>query len=478
MTRAAVALRHGVESVVATRGTIRTRILAFTVVGSLLALVLALGAYAFTLDRILYSTAMSTARTQASQVASSLVAPGANSATIIAQSPSQGAVLQLVTSSGQVVDASTTQTRSRALSALRPAAGQTLTEQVPQIAHDKHDPYAIAAVGLAHRVDGADIVLVAVPLQLETALVEGATIALAVLALILLALLIWFITRVINSSLRPVEQIRSSVASIRTSGSDARVPVPAGEDEISALARTMNDMLERLDRADAAQRRFVSNASHELRSPLTTLRAIAETSPEGLDADQNRVVLSEVVRMQHLVDDLLTLARADDHGLPLTRADVDVDDLLAAQVRRLRSATSLTVTSDVVPARVTGDELRLGQVLNNLTDNAARHARTAIRLGCRIEGGQVVVDVDNDGDPVPPADRELIFDRFVRLQPSRDRDSGGSGLGLAIARAVVAAHGGTVDAGETPDGWCRFTVRLPAQDLPTEDGPEDESETS
>lgn len=452
------------------RGSIRGRILRGALLAASVVLVVTTVAFAYTLDRILATTAMNAARSQAAQVSSQVVAQPARAATVLASVPTQGAILQLVESDGTVRATSSSVAAHRPVSRLRPTAGQTLTAQVDGIPQDPHDPYAVVAVGLSRQVaNGATVLLVAVPLQFETTLVKGAAGILAVLALALLSWLVWLINRVIGSVLRPVEQIRSSVATIRTSGSEARVPVPSGDDEITALAITMNQMLERLEKADASQRSFVSNASHELRSPLTTVRAIAETSPRGLDPEQTQVVVAEVVRMQGMVDDLLTLAKADDNGLRLVQQDVDVDELVMAEVRRLRAATPLQVTSTVEPARVTGDELRLGQVLQNLTDNATRHARSSIRLACAVDGTDVVVTVDNDGDPITPGSREAVFDRFVRLQEARDRDTGGSGLGLAIVRAVVTAQGGSVTATEAADGWCRFRVALPAQVAEVED---------
>lgn len=447
----------------AARTSLRVRILVATAVAAAVALLLALATYAFTLDRILYGTATQAASVQAHQVADRLAHVREPIGGALDDVPSQGSLLQVLDARGEVVAASDPDAAAGPLTPLRPAVGRTEQEQASGVPADERDPFAVVALGLDPAVTGGGATLVvATPLQTESMLVRGATVALGAVALVMLAGLLWLIDRVLTSALGRVEQVRSSVARIQATGADARVPVPPGGDEIARLASTMNDMLGRLCQADATQRAFVSDASHELRSPLTTIRVITESSPEGLDAVDTQVVAEETRRMQHLVEDLLTLAKADDEGLALHLAEVDVDDLVLAEARRLRTQGVVTVATAVEAGRVVADQRRLDQVLHNLTDNAARHARTTVRLTCgAADDGAVTVHVDNDGAPVQEQDREAVFDRFVRLQAARDRDSGGSGLGLAIVRALVEAHGGRVQATEAPDRWCRFTVTLP-----------------
>lgn len=342
-----------------------------------------------------------------------------------------------------------------------------LSTQARNIPADPHDPYVVVARGLPpSRTAGAVTLMVATPVHNETAVIREATLALGGLALFLLAGLLWLIHRVLTAALGRVESIRASVAEIRASRSEVRVPVPAGGDEITHLAETMNEMLDRLHDADRAQRAFVSDASHELRSPLTAIRMISETSPEGIDPGGTAVVHAEALRLQRLVEDLLTLAKADDQGVPLDRAEVDIDDLLTDELHRLRAMTTLQITADIAPVRVLGDPARLTQVIRNISDNAVRHARHAIHLADRSEGNGVMIVIDNDGDPVPVERREAIFDRFTRLHEARDRDSGGSGLGLAIVRSLVDSHGGRVRTTDSPAGWCRFEVWLPAEGQP------------
>ncbi|MBC2901559.1 sensor histidine kinase [Streptomyces cupreus] len=232
----------------------------------------------------------------------------------------------------------------------------------------------------------------------------------------------------------------------------------------AAVGRT----LRRVARAEAAQRRFVSDASHELRSPVAAVRQHAEVAlahPERADPDALAgTVREEAVRMQRLVDDLLLLARADESALAATRRPVDVDDLVLEEARSLRSGTDLAIDSTGVgAARVIGDSEALRRLVRNLGENAARHARARVAFALTDTGdGQVRLTVEDDGPGVPPADRKRVFDRFVRLDESRARGAGGAGLGLAIVAEVAAAHRGRAEVGEGDLGGARFVVTLPS----------------
>lgn len=227
--------------------------------------------------------------------------------------------------------------------------------------------------------------------------------------------------------------------------------------------------LVRIARAQAARRRFVSDASHELRSPVAAVRQHAEVALAHPDrADTGALagtVLAEAVRMQRLVDDLLLLARADEDAIALRRRAVDLDDLVFEEARRLREdgGHDLRVDSSGVSAvRVLGDAEALGRVVRNLGENAARHARTRVAFTLGGAEGRARLYVDDDGPGVPEADRAHVFERFVRLDEARSRGTGGTGLGLAIVAELVAAHGGTVTVGAAPGlGGARFTVTLP-----------------
>ncbi|MFF4252093.1 sensor histidine kinase [Streptomyces sp. NPDC001663] len=225
--------------------------------------------------------------------------------------------------------------------------------------------------------------------------------------------------------------------------------------------------LRRVARAEAAQRRFVSDASHELRSPVATVRQHAEVAladPERADARALAdTVYDEAVRMQRLVDDLLLLARADEGGPAAARRrrPVDLDDLVLEEVRRLRSAApGLRIDGTAVgAARVSGDQEALRRLVRNLGENAARYARTRVTFALADTGdGRVRLVVEDDGPGIPEADRRRVFERFVRLDESRSRDAGGAGLGLAIVAEVAAAHGGRV---LVEDG-ARFVATLPS----------------
>jgi signal transduction histidine kinase len=281
-------------------------------------------------------------------------------------------------------------------------------------------------------------------------------------------LLVGAVTYVLaGRALRPVEDIRRRTATISGADLSARVPVPATGDEVALLAETMNEMLARLDASQRAQRAFVSDASHELRSPLATLRAeveVAARHPEATDwASTAQDVRAETIRMQHLVDDLLTLAKADERGIRVRREEVDLDDLADAEVRRLRDLHGRQVRTEVTPMRVNGDRAQLARAVRNLADNAARHAVSAVtvRVGPG-PAGTAVLEICDDGPGIPPEQRTRVFDRFVRLDEGRDRSVGGSGLGLAIVREIVTAHGGTVTADQDDTlGGASFRITLP-----------------
>jgi signal transduction histidine kinase len=447
------------------RWSLHRRVLTLAVAAVTVAIIMGVGAYAVALDRILYSAARDAARLQANDIVATIATGRGQPDSAIQEAPSQGSLLQLVDSRQRVVSTSDP-AGDAPLTTLSPAPGQIMTDQVAGLPGEVGEPYAIVAQGVRDKTGAAYVVVVASPLRVETNSVRTATLLLGVGALLLLLLLVALIGRIMRRALEPVERIRSEVDRITQVRGRGQITVPPSGDEISKLAQTMNQMLGRLDQADASTRRFVSDASHELRSPLATIRAAIEVSgahQHGPDVERDELIRSEVLRMQRLVDDLLTLARADD-GMPMASDEVDVDDIVDAEVRRLRATTDGPVRASIEAARVVGDRARLEQVVRNLVDNAARHTTGEIVLSVGTQGRWVVLRVDNNGDPIPVGRREAIFERFARLQESRERDTGGSGLGLAIARTLVAAHGGQIVATQTPSGDCRFEVRLPAVD--------------
>ncbi|MEU1257322.1 HAMP domain-containing sensor histidine kinase [Streptomyces chartreusis] len=263
----------------------------------------------------------------------------------------------------------------------------------------------------------------------------------------------WLVTR---RALRPVEGIRGEMAAITASEDLARrVPVPGTHDEVARLALTTNETLAALQTSVERQRRFVADASHELRSPIASLRTQLEVGvahPELLDLDG---AVEDTVRLQGLAADLLLLARLDAGERP---GDARFD--LGALAREQAEGRA-DVTVEARSAQVAGSRGQVGRVLTNLLDNAARHARSAVTLTVRREGEWAVAAVADDGDGVAEADRERIFERFVRLDEARSRDDGGAGLGLAIARDVAVRHGGTLTVGRAPAGGALFELRLP-----------------
>ena len=245
------------------------------------------------------------------------------------------------------------------------------------------------------------------------------------------------------------------------------MPVPPGDDEISGLAQTMNGMLERVSTTVDRQRRFVADASHELRSPLTRIRSELEVDlahPEVADpVATHRSVLEETIGLQRLVDDLLLLARSDANvPAPTVDEPVDLDDIVVRVARRAREATLVAVeVPEVRVLRTRGDARQLTRAVANLADNAVRHATSRITLTLARQGDLAVLAVADDGPGIPADQRDRVFERFARLDEARPRATGGTGLGLAIAREIVEHHGGTLTIdGQRRSGAC-FIVALP-----------------
>ena len=286
------------------------------------------------------------------------------------------------------------------------------------------------------------------------------TVAIPVLVLFV-ALLAWLL---VGRALRPVEALRREVNDFDHRHSDRRVTLPTTDDEIGRLAQTLNQLLERLDLAGAQQRRFVADASHELRSPVANIRAALEVARAHPDdatwPEIGAEVLVQNARMGRLVDDLLLLARAESGTLAPRNAVVDLADLVEAARDRAALDRLPIRLGTVQSALVRGDANHLERVIDNLLANAQRHASSLVEISVRCVGHTAQVSVIDDGPGVPPDDRVRIFQRFVRLDADRSRRGGGTGLGLAIVAEVVAAHGGTISVSDAHPGAV-FTVRLP-----------------
>ena len=444
----------------------RTTLVAGVVVGVAL-LVGALGLLGV-LRRSLYDNVESAARLRAEDVVA-LLESGTPAAELSVEEDDDGdeetSLIQVLDDSGAVLTSSSNVSGEPAVADLR----QGGTATVRHLSISPEDPYLVVAEG----ADGPDgvprTVLVARALEPADETIARVLRLLLVGVPMLLALVVVTTWAVVGRALRPVAAISDEVRSITDHELDRRVPEPAAHDEIGRLARTMNAMLGRLQTSRDRQRQFVSDASHELRSPVATIRhelEVALAHPEGVDlAALAQDLLDEDLRMQAIVEDLLVLARFDEDGAMAARQRVDLDDLVLAEARRLRADPRLEVdASGVGAARVAGDPSQLARALRNLADNAARHAERQVRLAVQVEGDDAVVTVDDDGVGVPGEARALVFERFARLDDARSRSAGGAGLGLAIVAQIVERHHGSVRCLDAPGGGARFEIRLPRVD--------------
>ena len=429
--------------------------------------VLAGGVLLVTARGILVDNINTAANDRAGQVAAALAGGDAGALdAALRSSARQRTVVQVLDPAGRVIAASEVLTGLPPIAGLRPRAGRHAREQ-RRLSFERPEAYQIVAVGV-DTPTGLQTVLVAESLDTVGDSTE-AIVAALLLGLPLLAVVVGVATFLfVGRTLRPVEAMRRQAATITAKNLHARLPVSGTDDEIAALASTMNTMLDRIEAASAAQRRFVADASHELRSPLATIHANvdlldAAPLPESSARSVQRIH-TESARMARLVDDLLLLARVDDSALRLRSQDVDLDDLVYAERDRLAvQHPALRIGGGVEPVRVTGDPDRLHRALRNLVDNAARHARHGITISLTKVDGTGQVLVGNDGPAIAAGDRGRIFDRFVRLDDSRSRQDGGAGLGLPIARDIVVAHGGTLTVDDLSVGAAlRISLPLPS----------------
>lgn len=442
---------------------LRTTLGAVVVVG--LALLAGSLALVTLLDRTLTDDVRSSAALRASEVGAQLASTGDPGRLAVADAEEQ--LIQVIDDTGVVVAASANMRG-------RPAVAELSSGESIELADLLDDAPFLAVARSANSASGDYTVIVARSLEDARDVVRAVTGLLAVALPVLLVVVAGTTWTMVGRTLRPVEAIRREVEGISGHQLHRRVPQPAASDEIGRLARTMNAMLGRLDESAARQRRFVSDASHELRSPVSTIRQHAEvalahpgrtTVPELAET-----VLAEDLRIERLVDDLLLLARSDEGDQGASRVAVDLDDLVYDEARRLRERGTVQVDIAALRAgRITGVPAQLRRLIVNLLDNAARHARTqvAVALGTDPDDGYVVLRVDDDGPGVPAAERTRVFERFVRLDDARARDHGGFGLGLAIVADVARGHGGTVRLGDAPTGGARFEVRLPPHQVKT-----------
>lgn len=331
------------------------------------------------------------------------------------------------------------------------------------------DPFRVVA--RRTEVDGATYtVIVGASLEPVADAVDELVQSLVVVSSVLVVLvgaISWF---VVGRALRPVEEIRAEVERISGTELSRRVPQTGVGDEIDRLATTMNSMLDRIELATERQRRFVADASHEMRSPLTAIRAQLEVDlahPDGASwQDTEAEVLGEALRLQRLVDDLLLLARADAPTVQRDWEVLDLDDIVMSEVRKLRIRARRHVDARAVSAvQVNGDRDALVRAIGNLMSNAERHANDTVTVSLTSDADGARFTVADDGPGVTPNQRDKIFDRFARGDDSRARDNGGAGLGLAISREIAVAHGGSLVLapadGLTGQTGAEFVLRVP-----------------
>jgi signal transduction histidine kinase len=275
-----------------------------------------------------------------------------------------------------------------------------------------------------------------------------------------------------RAALSPVERLRRQAAGISERDEDATLEIPKTNDEVAALAGTMNDLLSRLRQALMRERALVADASHELRSPLAILRGELELAGrpgrgQGELADAVRTATEEADRLARITDDLLMLARGDADRLDLRLAETDLRELLGRSASlagpRLTAADVTCQVAVPTGTRALLDPDRIGQAVDNLLANAARFAPagSAIVLAAWQDGPDLRIEVRDDGPGFPPTFLPHAFERFRRPDTGRSRDDGGAGLGLAIVQAMGAAHGGRATAANKPGGGATVSMWLP-----------------
>ncbi len=350
--------------------------------------------------------------------------------------------------------------------------GKALTLSVAPGAHTTIGD-ATSGVGVDYRLSVIGVNSPAGPVTVVVGAGEGpihkvvltVALLLSVVFPILLVLLVVAVYYFVGRALASVEQIRAEVADMSVRKSVGRVAVPDTDDEIATLAVTMNDLLDRIGTARERQLQFVGDASHELRSPLTTIVGLSDLSRvtgDAIDAETVRDILHpEAIRLQRMVDDLLLLARADEAGLSIDARAVDLDDVVAAEGRRVEALSGSDIRVSIEPVQVTGDRDMLVRALRNVVDNAVRHTESSVTVTLRGDADRASIQVTDDGPGIPDADKPRVTERFVRLDSSRARRGTGAGLGLAIVAEIVHAHRGILRIDDASGRGTTVTIELP-----------------
>ena len=385
-------------------------------------------------------------------------------------------LVQVLDGTGKVVASSGSIRGQAALVATSVAPGVSRTFRVTSLAEseadvaagergtDTREPFLVAVLGVTSS-HGPATVLVASSLnavqQLEDVTVPRLAVGLPLL-MIVVGFTVWLLT---GWALRPVEAISSQAEEISASSLASRVPMPPSHDEIGNLAATMNRMLDRLEASATAQKRFIADASHELKSPGASIHTMLDVARQNPPEDLSPLLddlSAEDARLERLLGDLLTLARFDENSTQASREDVDLDDVVFREARSASRSPNISVdVSGVHPTRLQADLGSVESLVRNLVENATRHARSTVWVAVHEVSGEAVLTVSDDGPGIAPEDRERVFDRFVRLDSARTRDDGGTGLGLAVCLALAHSAGGEIRVAEPLRGGATFEVRLP-----------------
>ncbi|MDY3027361.1 MAG: HAMP domain-containing sensor histidine kinase [Candidatus Faecivicinus sp.] len=277
---------------------------------------------------------------------------------------------------------------------------------------------------------------------------------------------------VLRTITKPVGELREGIAKMSGGDFSARVNV-RGKTEFAELAAAFNGMSEKLETLDRSRNLFVSNASHELKTPLSTMKILIETIlyQDPIDPGMAREFLSdvnkEIDRLNRIVSDLLTLVNIDSGGMKLSISDIDLHELLLEQVKRLAPLArenGIELECSAKEALETpGDAVKLQQVIYNVIDNAIKYTPRggSVQASLARSGKRAIIRVTDTGIGIPAADLPHVFDRFYRVDKARSRATGGTGLGLSIVKQIVMLHGGTITATSEEGKGSTFTIDLP-----------------
>ncbi|MEO6494035.1 MAG: HAMP domain-containing sensor histidine kinase [Ilumatobacteraceae bacterium] len=408
-------------------------------------------------------TAATTAATLRAGDVAALAEAGSLPATL-ALPGEESAFVQVVDESGSVIASTGNIDGEPAVSSVNPSGPGPLALTIPIAPLDQAD--AMRVIALNTTTSGGTVTVYAGE-SLENAddttaaVITVLAVGLPLLVLVVAAVTWWAVGR----TLRPVRRITRTMADITASDLHRRVPIPDTRDEIGELAVTVNETLARLDTSVERQRRFVADASHELRGPLAALRAdleISVTHPERTAwLEVARDTLSDVERLQHLTEDLLLLARLDSHQ-QRAHQHVDLAEVVAEAAGGIRrDDVEVIVLGTTAPVILDGDPEQLHRMVRNLVHNAEEHAEHRITVTLTKANALVRLQIADDGPGVPTELRKIVYERFVRVDTARTRNTGGTGLGLAIVADVVASHHGSIAVTDSEPHGATFTVELP-----------------